>query len=55
MTEDACRLEDSIEGEARIRENWWAERGSQRFIYDSESLEDAILYVRDGQDREREH
>jgi len=35
------------------RENWWAERGSQRFINDSESLEAAILYVRDGQDKPR--
>jgi len=34
-----------------IRENWWAERGSKRFINDQESLEAAILYVRDGQDR----
>ncbi len=36
-----------------IRGNWWAERGSQRFINDSESLEAAILYVRDGQDMPR--
>ena len=40
---------------AAIRENWWAERGSQRFINDPESLEAAILYVRDGQDKPREH
>ena len=38
-----------------LRENWWAERGSQRFINDSEGLEATILYVRDGQDRPREH
>jgi REP element-mobilizing transposase RayT len=38
-----------------IRENWWAERGSQRFINDDDSLEAAVLYVRDGQDRPREH
>ena len=38
-----------------IRENWWAERGSQRFINDEDSLEAAILYVRDGQDKPREH
>ena len=38
-----------------LRENWWAERGNQRFINDSESLEAAILYVRDGQDKPREH
>jgi len=33
-----------------LRENWWAERGSQRFINDGASLEAAIIYVRDGQD-----
>jgi REP element-mobilizing transposase RayT len=38
-----------------LRENWWAERGSQRFINDLESLEAAIFYVRDGQDKPREH
>jgi hypothetical protein len=38
-----------------VRENWWAERGSQRFINDPESLEAAILYVRDAQDRPRAH
>jgi REP element-mobilizing transposase RayT len=38
-----------------IRENWWAERGSQRFINDEDSLEAAVLYVRDGQDKAREH
>jgi REP element-mobilizing transposase RayT len=37
-----------------MRENWWAERGSRRFLNDEESLEGAILYVRDGQDRPRE-
>ncbi|MGO8752163.1 MAG: hypothetical protein ACLQNE_40005 [Thermoguttaceae bacterium] len=36
--------------DSTIRENWWAERGSQRFINDEASLEAAILYVRDGQD-----
>ena len=34
-----------------VRENWWAERGSQRFINDADSLEGAIVYVRDGQDK----
>lgn len=34
-----------------IREHWWAERGSQRYINDIDSLEAAILYVRDGQDK----
>src|SRR5262245_13004942 len=35
---------------ARVRENWWAERGSDRFINDQTGLEAAIVYVRDGQD-----
>lgn len=38
-----------------IRENWWAERGSRRYINDEDSLEAAILYVKDAQDRPREH
>jgi REP element-mobilizing transposase RayT len=33
-----------------LRENWWAERGSKRYINDEASLESAVLYVRDGQD-----
>lgn len=37
------------------RENWWAERGSQRVINNLEGLGAAILYVRDGQDKPREH
>ncbi|MEQ8791205.1 MAG: hypothetical protein RIC55_33390 [Pirellulaceae bacterium] len=40
---------------AKIRKKWWAERGSQRYINDEVSLEAAILYVRDGQDRPRSH
>jgi REP element-mobilizing transposase RayT len=39
--------------EVKARERWWAERGSQRYINDEESLEAAILYVRDGQDLPR--
>ena len=38
-----------------IREEWWAERGSRRWINDNESLEMAILYVRDYQDQPRTH
>jgi REP element-mobilizing transposase RayT len=38
-----------------LPENWWAERGSQRFINDLESLEAAIFYVRNGQDKPREY
>jgi REP element-mobilizing transposase RayT len=33
-----------------IRENWWVERGSQRWINDDLSLEAAAVYVKDGQD-----
>jgi hypothetical protein len=33
-----------------IRENWWAERGSQRYLNHDKDLEAAVLYVRDGQD-----
>jgi REP element-mobilizing transposase RayT len=35
-----------------IREEWWAERGSRRWINDEESLTEAILYVRDYQHRQ---
>ena len=34
-----------------LRENWWAERGSQRSIYGPDGLEAAIMYVRDAQDK----
>ena len=33
------------------RENWWAERGSIRYLYDEESVEAAVAYVTEGQDR----
>ena len=35
------------------RENWWAERGSIRFLNNEDDLDAAILYVRDGQDINR--
>jgi len=35
------------------RENWWAERGSIRFLYDEDSLEAAVAYVTEGQDAPR--
>ena len=35
---------------ADVRENWWAERGSGRYLNDEKSLEAAIEYVRDAQD-----
>jgi REP element-mobilizing transposase RayT len=34
-----------------VREHWWAERGSKRWINDPDGLEAAVTYVRDGQDR----
>ena len=47
---------ESNRGKSRsVRENWWAERGSQRYINDEDSLEGAILYVRDAQDKPRVH
>jgi REP element-mobilizing transposase RayT len=36
------------------RENWWAERGSIRFLYNEVGIEAAILYVKDGQDQRLE-
>ncbi len=33
------------------RENWWAERGSIRYLNDEASLEAATIYVLDGQDQ----
>jgi hypothetical protein len=33
------------------RENWWAERGSTRYLNDDRSLEAAVLYVQEAQDR----
>ncbi len=33
------------------RQKWWAERGSIRYLWDDESLEAAVEYVLDGQER----
>ena len=33
------------------RENWWAERGSIRWLYGDDSLEAAFTYVTEGQER----
>lgn len=38
----------------RVRENWWAERGSIRWIYNDDEWEAAVTYVVDGQDRKPE-
>jgi REP element-mobilizing transposase RayT len=40
---------------ADIREHWWAERGSRRYINSENDLEAAIQYVLDGQDSPRPH
>ncbi len=38
------------------RQNWWADRGSIRFLFNEDSLEAAIIYVKDAQDRkDRDH
>lgn len=49
----AISLRSRAQSPILARKNWWAERGSQRFINDEDSLEAAILYVRDGQDKPR--
>ena len=33
------------------RDNWWAERGSIRWIFDEQRLQTVIQYVNEGQDR----
>ncbi len=44
------------EGFDRTRENWWAERGSIRFLNHEKSMEAAVTYVLDTQDRkDRDH
>ena len=37
-------------GVAEIRQNWWTQRGSKRWLNDTEGVENAVLYVRDAQD-----
>lgn len=37
----------------QTRDDWWAERGSIRWIYKDDDLESAVVYVIDGQDRKR--
>jgi REP element-mobilizing transposase RayT len=45
------RLKDQFDA---ARENWWAERGCSRFLYNDENLGAAIAYVSEGQDRLRD-
>lgn len=42
------RLKQSFDPE---RDNWWADRGSIRFLFDEDSLAIAIEYVLEAQDR----
>jgi len=42
------RLKEKIDPS---RENWWAERGSIRWIFNEDSLESVVLYVTEAQDR----
>jgi REP element-mobilizing transposase RayT len=37
----------------RERANWWTQRGSRRWINDNQSLESAITYVLEAQDKKR--
>ena len=33
-----------------ITENWWAERGSIRWVFDEDALDQVVRYTLDGQD-----
>lgn len=46
---DTQAATDPIVAEPVIRQKWWAERGSCRWIFDAEGLEAVVRYVRDGQ------
>ncbi|HVC93801.1 MAG TPA: hypothetical protein VND64_08925 [Pirellulales bacterium] len=50
---DAQRAETASTG--TVREKWWAERGSRRYVNDKASLAAAIAYVTEGQDGPRAH
>jgi len=50
LMEAAQNRGGSVSRDGSVRTNWWAERGSQRYLNDEDSLEAAILYVRDAQD-----
>src|SRR5438094_8509509 len=49
------KRQQAANDDSPVREQWWAERGSRRFVNDEESLTAVILYVRDYQDEPREH
>src|SRR6185295_7334705 len=46
----ARRLKELSDG---TRDNWWADRGSIRWIFNDKSLETVILYVTEAQDRKQ--
>ena len=48
--EETCRIR-GWQMHVVNRENWWADRGSIRHLFDEKSLEAAILYVSDAQDQ----
>jgi REP element-mobilizing transposase RayT len=50
---DAKRLGSKRAGTTvpAVRRNWWAERGSRRFVNDEASLQRVVSYICDGQDR----
>ena len=50
---DASGYDDVGKNDA-CRENWWAERGSTRHLYNQKALDAAIAYVMEGQDVKRE-
>ena len=35
----------------KLRENWWTRKGSVRHLFDDESLEAAVMYTQEAQDR----
>jgi REP element-mobilizing transposase RayT len=49
LKEQACKGRPTD----RVRDKWWAERGSRRYLNQADDLEAAILYVRDGQNKPR--
>ena len=51
LKERQQRGKQAGEGPEQIRQKWWTERGSQRYIADEDGLEAAILYVLEAQDR----
>jgi REP element-mobilizing transposase RayT len=40
-------------GSQKVRSNWWTQRGSKRWLNEQVSLEEAIVYVHEGQKRPR--